>query len=196
MSLPFSQACENNKDPILAVLKSAFATSSRVLEVGSGTGQHAVYFSRNLPQLSWQTSDLEINHPGINQWIDAEPSDNLHRPVIFDLSNPEWPGKFDGIYSANTAHIVSWPLVKNLFREVGQHLPTDGVFALYGPFNYGGQYTSESNAAFDQMLRERDPESGIRDFEKIEALAHECGLTLKEDCAMPANNRLLLWSKT
>ncbi|MCP8899861.1 DUF938 domain-containing protein [Gilvimarinus xylanilyticus] len=195
MSLPFSQACENNKDPILAILKSAFAKSSRILEVGSGTGQHAVYFAPNLPHVIWQTSDLEINHAGINQWINAEPSDNLHRPVVFDLSNPQWPGKFNGVYSANTAHIVSWPLVQNLFHEVGQHLPQGGVFALYGPFNYGGKYTSDSNAAFDQMLRERDPASGIRDFEKIEALANENGLTLKEDCAMPANNRLLLWSK-
>ncbi|WP_020207629.1 DUF938 domain-containing protein [Gilvimarinus chinensis] len=196
MSLPFSQACENNKDPILAILKSAFAKSSRILEVGSGTGQHAVYFAPNLPHVIWQTSDLEINHAGINQWIDAEPSDNLQRPVVFDLSNPQWPGGFDGVYSANTAHIVSWPLVQNLFREVGKHLPQGGIFALYGPFNYGGKYTSDSNAAFDQMLRERDPASGIRDFENVEALANECGLTLKEDCAMPANNRLLLWSKT
>ncbi|BFM22163.1 DUF938 domain-containing protein [Gilvimarinus japonicus] len=195
MSLPFSQACENNKQPILTVLQNVFANRTRVLEVGSGTGQHAVHFAPALAHLMWQTSDLEHNHAGINSWIDSQPSDNLHRPVIFDLSAPNWPGEFDAVYSANTAHIVSWPLVQNLFHEVGRHLPDEGVFALYGPFNYNGEFTSESNAAFDQMLRQRDPSSGIRAIEDLIELAQSHDLHLQADHAMPANNRLLIWIK-
>ncbi|WP_041521708.1 DUF938 domain-containing protein [Gilvimarinus agarilyticus] len=195
MSLPFSQACENNKQPILTILQSVFSDRTRVLEVGSGTGQHAVHFAPALPHLVWQTSDLEHNHAGINSWIDSQPSDNLRRPVIFDLSAPNWPGEFDAVYSANTAHIVSWPLVQNLFHEVGRQLPHKGVFALYGPFNYNGQFTSESNAAFDQMLRQRDPGSGIRAIEDLIELAQSHDLHLQDDHAMPANNRLLIWSK-
>lgn len=195
MSLPFSQACENNKQPILTILQNVFSDRTRVLEVGSGTGQHAVHFASALPHLIWQTSDLEHNHAGINSWIDSQPSDNLRRPVIFDLSEPSWPGEFDALYSANTAHIVSWPLVQNLFHEVGRHLPAEGVFALYGPFNYNGQYTSESNAAFDQMLRQRDPGSGIRAIEDLIELAQSNHLHLQGDHGMPANNRLLIWRK-
>ncbi|MDO3385357.1 DUF938 domain-containing protein [Gilvimarinus sp. SDUM040013] len=195
MTLPFSQACENNKDPILAVLKSAFADRTHVLEVGSGTGQHAVYFTEHLPHLIWQTSDLPANHEGINSWIDAKPSDNLKRPIDFDLNQPIWPEGIDAAYSANTAHIVSWPLVQNLFSQVGENLPVGGVFALYGPFNYQGKFTSESNAAFDQMLRERDPNSGIRHFEEVVALAETCELMLNKDNPMPANNRLLVFVK-
>lgn len=195
MSLPFSQACENNKAPILDALKSAFSSRTRVLEIGSGTGQHAVHFAEHLPHLIWQTSDLQGNHSGINGWIDSAPQANLLRPVVLDLSAPQWPGEFDAVFSANTAHIVSWPLVETLFAQVGEHLPHGGLFALYGPFNLNGQYTSESNAAFDQMLRERDPLSGIRDIEDLQTLAARHQLRLQDDYPMPANNRLLLWVK-
>ncbi|MBU2887836.1 DUF938 domain-containing protein [Gilvimarinus agarilyticus] len=195
MSLPFSQACENNKDPILNVLTEVFSDRRRVLEIGSGTGQHAVYFAQNLPHLIWQTSDLSVNHVGINQWIDHQPSDNLLRPTVFDLRQPVWPTGIDAVFSANTAHIVSWPLVQALFTQVGQHLPPGGIFAQYGPFNYGGQYTSDSNAAFDQMLKKRDPDSGIRHFEEISQLAEQNALVLSKDYPMPANNRLLVWTK-
>lgn len=196
MKLPFSQACENNKQPILEVLQNVFADTQRVLEIGSGTGQHAVYFAGHLPHLIWQTSDLSANHSGINRRIDEHPRENLRRPVVFDLNHPIWPDKkVDAVFSANTAHIVSWPLVETLFQQVGTHLPAGGIFALYGPFNYRGQYTSDSNAAFDQMLRQRDPASGIRHFEDIDALARQHRLQLIKDHPMPANNRLLVWVK-
>lgn len=195
MSLPFSQACENNKDPILAVLTAAFAASHRVLEIGSGTGQHAVYFAEHLPHLIWQTSDLSVNHRGINLWIDQYPRDNLFRPIEIDLNDPVLPAGIDAVFSANTAHIVSWPLVEVMFQQVGKLLPSDEKFALYGPFNYNGQFTSASNAAFDAMLRQRDPASGIRHFEDISALASNNSLSLAHDYEMPANNRLLLWKK-
>ncbi|MGE8317917.1 MAG: DUF938 domain-containing protein [Comamonas sp.] len=198
--LPFSQACENNRAPILAVLQAAFADCSHVLEIGSGTGQHSVYFAPRLPHLVWQTSDLAENHPGIAAWHAAHPAPNLRPPLHFDLLADAWPataeagaGAYDAVFSSNTAHIVGWPLVRRMFALVGGHLPPGGRFALYGPFNYGGDYTSDSNRAFDQWLRERDARSGIRDFEDILALAAQQGLALEHDHAMPANNRLLVF---
>jgi SAM-dependent methyltransferase len=193
--LPFSQACENNKAPILDVLKTALASSSRVLEIGSGTGQHAVYFAPALPHLVWQTSDLPNNHAGIVAWQQAYPAPNFLPPIVVDLQEGFWPGEFDAVFSANTTHIVSWPLVENMLRLVGNHLPEGGVLALYGPFNYNGHYTSESNRAFDDMLKRRDPSSGIRDVEQVIATAGAHGLQLAQDHAMPANNRLLVFRK-
>ena len=195
-SLPFSQACENNRAPILAVLEQAFADRRQVLEIGSGTGQHSVYFAPRLPHLVWQTSDLAENHAGIRAWHAAHPAPNLRPPLLLDLASSAWPdGPFDAAFSANTAHIVAWPLVQRLFALAGAHLPAGGVLALYGPFNYGGSYTSDSNRAFDAWLRARDPASGIRHFEDIVALASQHQLALQRDHAMPANNRLLLFRR-
>ena len=199
-ALPFSQACENNRAPILAVLQAAFADRRHVLEIGSGTGQHSVYFAPRLPQLVWRTSDLPENHAGIVAWHAAHPAPNLRPPLSFDLQAGAWPqeqaegeGAYDAVFSSNTAHIVAWPLVQRMFALVGQHLGTGGRLALYGPFNYGGGYTSESNRAFDLWLRARDARSGIRHFEDIVALAKQHRLALEQDHAMPANNRLLLF---
>lgn len=199
-SRPFSQACENNRAPILAVLRAAFADRRHVLEIGSGTGQHSVYFAPRLPHLVWQTSDLLENHTGIAAWHAAHPAPNLQLPLRFDLQADAWPsneidaaGAYDAVFSSNTAHIVAWPLVQRMFALAGQHLPAGGRFALYGPFNYGGGYTSESNRAFDLWLRERDARSGIRHCEDIVALAWQHGLALEHDHAMPANNRLLVF---
>jgi SAM-dependent methyltransferase len=193
--LPFSQACENNKAPILEVLKNVLSRSSRVLEIGSGTGQHAVYFAPALPHLVWQTSDLPDNHPGIIAWQQAYPADNLLPPIVVDLQEGTWPGGFDAVFSANTTHIIGWPLVENMLLLAGRHLPEGGVLALYGPFNYKGHYTSESNRAFDEMLKRRDPSSGIRDVERVIATARGHGLESAQDHAMPANNRLLVFRK-
>lgn len=195
MTLPFSQACENNKQPILEILKEAFQGCTSVLEVGAGTGQHAVHCAPALPWLEWHPSDLPENHDGINAWLDAYPSPNLYPPIPFDLHTSDWPGNFDALYSANTAHIMPWPLVERLIRDAAQHLPPGGVLALYGPFNYGGHFTSASNEQFDQMLRMRNPEQGIRDFEAVNRRAADAGLALLRDHAMPANNRLLIWNK-
>lgn len=193
---PFSQACENNQAPILAVLQQVFADRRRVLEIGSGTGQHGVHFAPRLPQLVWQTSDLAANHAGIRAWQAAHPAPNLRTPLLLDLAASSWPeGAFDAVFSANTAHIVAWPLVERLFALTGRHLPPGGVLALYGPFNYGGRFTSDSNRAFDAWLRARDPASGIRHFEDIAALATHHGLALEQDHAMPANNRLLVFRR-
>jgi cyclopropane fatty-acyl-phospholipid synthase-like methyltransferase len=195
MNKPFSQACENNKTAILSLLVDTFRESKTVLEVGSGTGQHAVYFAPHMPWLSWQTSDVHLNHQGISQWLKAYPAGNLLHPIELNL-NHNWPiEKIDAIYTANTLHIVSWPLVQAFFSGVSQHLNQQGTLCIYGPFNYQGKYTSESNAGFDIWLKERDSDSAIRDIEAIIALAENAGLSLENDHPMPANNRLLVFKK-
>jgi hypothetical protein len=184
---PFSEASERNRGPILAVLKRVFKDRQRVLEIGSGTGQHAAYFAAALPHLVWQASDVGEHLPGIREWI-ADPA-----PIELDVDQP-WPAvKADAVYSANTCHIMSWPQVERMFARIGKLAPA--VVAIYGPFNYNGRHTSESNARFDAMLRARDPASGLRDFEAVDALARSAGLVLQEDNAMPANNRLLVFGK-
>jgi SAM-dependent methyltransferase len=184
---PFSEASERNRVPILAVLKRVFKDRKRVLEIGSGTGQHAAYFSAELPHLVWQASDVAENLPGIREWVSDPP------PIELDVER-QWPAlEADAVFSANSCHIMSWPQVQRFFAGVGSLLPSGGVFALYGPFNYGGKHTSESNARFDAMLRARDPGSGLRNFEDIAALAGQAGLHLQEDNPMPANNRLLVF---
>lgn len=199
MTLPFSQACENNQAPILEVLQSAFADRRHVLEIGSGTGQHSVYLAPRLPQLVWQTSELPEHHAGIAAWHAAHPAPNLRPPLALDLRSSDWPvtagGGFDAAFTSNTAHIVAWPLVERMFSLVGDHLPAGGVFALYGPFNYGGRFTSDSNRAFDAWLRQRDAASGIRHFEEVVALAGRHGMVLQHDHTMPANNRVLVFTK-
>ncbi len=192
---PFSQACENNKAPILEVLQRVFINVTHALEIGSGTGQHAVYFASQLPHLTWQTSDQACNIPGINCWLSKYPSTNLPPPVVLDVSRDTWPNA-DAIFSANTAHIMNWKLVQKTFEQVGNTLPAGGIYALYGPFNYEGKYTSESNQLFDRMLQERNLGQGIRDFEAVNILAEKAKLKLLEDNTMPANNRLLVWQKT
>ena len=198
--LPFSQACENNREPILTVLREAFADRRHVLEVGSGTGKHSVYFAPQLPHLVWQTSELPEHHAGIQAWHAAHPAPNVRPPIALDLRSDNWPsssnGAFDAAFTANTLHIVAWPLVERLFSLVGTHLPAGGIFAIYGPFNYGGQFTSDSNRAFDAWLRQRDAASGIRNLEDVEALAARNHLRLLHDHAMPANNRTLVFAHT
>ncbi|ATC80677.1 MULTISPECIES: DUF938 domain-containing protein [Pseudoalteromonas] len=195
MIKPFSQACENNKGPILEVLKTVFNKTESVLEIGSGTGQHSVFFAEQLPHLQWYTSDRHINHEGINLWLKEANLTNLHGPLELDL-NYAWPvNNVDAIYTANTFHIVSWQLVEQFFKGVSTHLVSQGVVCIYGPFKYQGQFTSASNEEFDRFLTQRDPFSGIRDFEAIEQLARHAGLTLISDTAMPANNQLLVFKR-
>lgn len=195
---PFSQACENNKQPILNALLRYFDKTKTVLEIGSGTGQHASFFAPMLPQLTWQTSDLFTNHDGINAWLNDTKTNNLLAPIEVNLQVPwQWQAPtFNAIFTANTLHIISWPLVINLFEQAAVHLTDKGLLCIYGPFNYNGQYTSESNANFDLWLKDRSESSGIRDYEKIINLAELQQFTLVEDIAMPANNRFLIFTKS
>jgi len=196
LSKPYAESCEQNKDPILEVLKEVFATPGTVFEVGSGTGQHAVYFTQHMPHLYWQPSDLAEQLPGICLWISEAGHNRIHAPHELDVSAEEWPVVLaDYVFTANTTHIVSWPQVQDMFAGVGRTLKSGGVFAQYGPFNYAGRYTSESNAQFDQWLKQRDPLSGIRNFEDLVALAQQHDMQLHADYEMPANNRTLVWRK-
>lgn len=191
---PYAESCEENKRPILEVLRIEFADVRNVLEVGSGTGQHAVFFAGQLPHLVWHTSDVVEHHAGIRAWIDAAGLDNVRPPLTLDVRRDAWPeARFDGVFSANTVHIMSWPEVEAMFAGIGGVLAPSGRFCLYGPFNYGGKFTSESNARFDQWLKARDARSGVRNFEDLDRLANAAGMRLLNDYTMPANNRTLVW---
>jgi cyclopropane fatty-acyl-phospholipid synthase-like methyltransferase len=195
MEKPYSEACARNRGPLLEVLKVAFATCNHVLEVGSGSGQHAVHFAAGLPHIQWQTSELAPLHAGIHAWLTDAQLPNLQPPLMLDVAGV-WPDvTVDGIFTANTLHIMSWPHVEKFFAGVAKVLTTGGVLAVYGPLNYGGAFTSESNAQFDQWLKARDPVSGLRDFEALCTLAARAGLALEDDHAMPANNRTLVWRR-
>lgn len=194
---PYAESCDQNREPILAVIRPLFADCASVLEIGSGTGQHAVYFAAQMPQLVWQSSDRPENHDGIRQWIEEAALPNTRLPLTLDVTQEAWPElNVDAVFSANTVHIIPWPAVEKLVDGVGGLLPKDGLFTLYGPFNYGGRYTSESNARFDGWLKERDPQSGIRNFEALDALAVQANMILRNDYEMPANNRILCWQKS
>lgn len=191
----YSEACDENRDPILAVIRQEFSACRTVLEIGSGTGQHAVYFARQLPQLTWQPSDVIGNHSSINAWRDEAGLANVAKPLQLDVRRDDWPdARYDCIFSANTCHIMSWPEVEAMFRGIGRVLRPGGVLCLYGPFNYNNACTSESNARFDEFLKARDPASGIRNFEDLDRLASDNGMQLKQDHEMPVNNRLLAWT--
>jgi Protein of unknown function (DUF938) len=193
----YSQACENNKNPILGVIREAFSQSLTVWEIGSGTGQHACYFASELPHLTWQPTDLPENHPGINAWRDEAQLANLNQPLVLDVTSPIWPcDGMDAVFTANTLHIMGWAYVEILFDRLKTYLNPLAKVCIYGPFNYNGNYTSDSNANFDLWLKNRDLLSGIRDFEAVMALAERAGLRLLKDNPMPANNRLLVLQKT
>jgi len=220
---PFSLSCDRNREPILAVLRTHFVARRHVLEIGSGTGQHAVHFAAAMPWLTWQCSDVADNLPGIRAWLEDAALPNTPTPIALDVAHgPSFDRlrthgdlPFDAVFSANTLHIMGWTEVEAFFAGVGTalergpfHTPLagegqapkgpgrgDGTLVVYGPFNYGGAYTSDSNREFDGWLKARDPRSGIRDFEAVDALACAIGLRLVDDIAMPANNRCIVWRR-
>jgi SAM-dependent methyltransferase len=194
--LPFSAACERNKDPILGVLRVRFADRTQVLEIGSGTGQHAVYFARALERLTWHPTEQLAYLEDLTERVKLEGPGNLRVPTLLDVRQAVWPVRgVDAMFTANTLHIMSWPEVMALFRGIGSVLNPGGVLCIYGPFRYAGRYTSESNREFDRMLQERDPESGLRDIQAVSLLAEQYGLQLDADHDLPANNRLLVFTK-
>ena len=194
--LAFSEACERNKGPILEVLSSALASSRSVLEIGSGTGQHAVHFAAALPHLSWQPSELPGELAPLAERIRREGAPNLLAPIALNVREHPWAVEaVDAVFSANTLHIIPWSAVRDFFRGVGEVLGRSGLLCVYGPFRYRGEYTSDSNAEFDRWLKARDPASGIRDFEALDELARAAALVLAADHAMPANNRTLVWQR-
>lgn len=198
--LEYSDACERNKGPILSVLAGALADRRRVLEIGSGTGQHAVYFARRLAHVVWQPTELEACLSGLSARVDLEGGANIAAPLPLDVTDLPWPqavvtGDFDAVFTANTLHIMSWASVEKLFDGLGLVLRDGGVLCVYGPFRYEQAFTTASNERFDRALRARDSLSGIRDFEAVNALAGEQGMELLADHVMPANNQLLVWRR-
>ncbi len=203
---PHAPATQRNRDPILDVLRTHFAGRERVLEIGSGTGQHAVYFAAAMPHLTWQCSDRADNLPGICAWIDSAALPNTPAPIALDVATFDWssPGLhglvdargFDALFSANTLHIMGWPEVRAMFAGLDAVLCADATVVVYGPFNVAGQFTSDSNAAFDADLKSRAPHMGLRDVAAVDALARSIGLRLVADIAMPANNRCLVWRRS
>jgi len=193
-NLPFSQACENNKSPILERLSRVFDEPGTVLEVGTGTGQHAVHFAKALPHVRWQPSDHPNAVDTCRPRLALASLPNLQPVIALDVATVPWPVlDFTWAYSANTAHIMAWHEVEQMFRQIGERLPENGAFCLYGPFNHQGRFSSESNRQFDQHLRARARHMGIRDQDDVQALAKSVGLSLSDNHAMPANNRLLVF---
>jgi len=199
---PYSESCNQNRDPILKVIQPLFANSKNILEIGSGTGQHAVYFAEKMPHLIWRTSDQLEYHDGIKMWLEEASLSNTPAPIPLNVSTDDWSvinnnedNKIDAIFSANAVHIMSWDNVVDFIKQAGELLPVNGLFVLYGPFNYNNAYTSESNARFDSWLKQQNPHSAIRDFEAIDKLANEASLEFQNDVEMPANNRILCWKK-
>ena len=196
MDKPFSPACERNREPILDVLRERFADRRHVLEIGSGTGQHAVHFAAALPHLVWQTADRASYLPGIKMWLDEAALPNTPAPLTLDVNDSLPAQQFDAVFTANTLHIMSWPEVQRLFAQLPAVMAPGALLTVYGPFNRNGQFSSPSNAAFDAQLRADHPQRGIRDIEAVCKLATVAGLSLLEDCAMPANNRCITWQRS
>lgn len=204
--LPFSQACENNKTVILDVLKRYLEKTKSLLEIGGGTGQHAVFFAEKLPHLNWQSSDIPENVANLNLRLAKTSLANTPAAISLNVDEPYWTeGSVlenssslkgnDAIFTANTLHIMSANSVENFFQGIGSNLAEGGVLLVYGPFKYNGEFTSQSNAEFDLWLKDRNPVSGVRDFETVNGYAEKAGLALVEDISMPANNQLLVWLK-
>ena len=193
---PRSEACERNRDPILKVLMQWFLEPGTALEIGSGTGQHAVYFAKHMPHVTWLSSDLDDNRPGIRSWVADAQLPNLPPPLRLDVSDPAWPvERTQYVFSANTAHIMNWNQVQAMFAGIGKTLGPKGVFCLYGPINHKGEFTSDSNRAFDSLLRSQNAEMGVRDDTALITLARRNNLQLVGDYWLPANNRTLVWVK-
>jgi SAM-dependent methyltransferase len=194
---PYAEYAARNTAPILEILKREFRNSSRVLEIGSGTGQHAVAFAAALDYLHWQTSDLDENHAGINAWITASQLDNVMAPLSMDVRVATVDaGAYDAVFSSNTAHIMGIDAVENMYFLAGTALSAGGVFCLYGPFRSAGCFNTRSNASFDSDLRGRDPAMGIRDIEALDQFAAANGLRRRRLYAVPSNNNMAVWQKT
>jgi hypothetical protein len=180
----------------LEILRSRFAESREVLEIGSGTGQHAVYFAAHLKHLTWHPTERLNYLPDLGKRIQAEGGSNIRPPTVLDVTQSVWPvTRVDAMFTANTLHIMSWAEVLALFRGIGSTLAPRGLLCIYGPFVYQDRPTAPSNIAFDRMLQERDPLSGLRHIEAVIAAAAEVGLTLVGDHEQPANNRILVFLK-
>ena len=194
MAKPVSEACFRNQKPIAEALISYLSEVEFLLEIGSGTGQHAVYCAARLPHIRWQPSDLLAAHQGMNMWLNEANLPNILPPLVLDVEQL-WPiEQVDAIFTANTIHYVPWKTVVALFEGAARILSSDGLLLIYGPFNEHGQFTSEGNASLDAWVKSSvNPQAGIKDLDQLKMLAAKLGLQLKDNREMPANNRLLVF---
>ena len=190
-------APERNKQPILEVLRRVLPLRGTLLEIASGTGQHIVYFARELPELAFLPSDVEpANLSSISAFVEEAALPNLRAPRELDVRASDWGvGQVDAIFNANLIHITPWDCAEGLVRGAARHLLPGGVLVLYGPYRLHGAHTAESNAAFDADLRSRDPRFGVRDAEAVIDLAASVGLEFLERVPMPANNQTLVFRR-
>ncbi len=197
MNKPFSAACERNRDPIFDVLRQYIKPEhTHLLEIGSGTGQHAVYFAPHFKHMTWITSDVPAHHLGMVMWFKEFKIPNISGPIRFKVGIDEFPKQpVNIVYTANTFHIMSWKNVKTLMKMFGHRLRKNSLVMIYGPFNYDGKFTSPSNEQFDRMLKEENPDSGIRNFEDVNKAMIKNGFELLKDHEMPANNRMLIYKR-
>ena len=194
--LPISPAAERNKQPILEFLRVCLPQSARVLEIGSGTGQHAIHFARHLSGVTWQATEMPEHLPLLAARIEEE-GQGMPAPLPLDVIGSRWPEPpWDAVFTANTLHIMPWDHTPVFLRRASSCLVDGGLVILYGPFHYGGEHTSDSNQAFSDMLTARDPSMGVRDANEVESIANACGLDKRGDLDMPANNRILVFEKS
>ena len=196
----FSPSAARNRDPILDALQSILPPQGSMLEIASGTGEHVVHFARGLPGWRFQPTEFdEASRQSVRAWIAHEGLANIAAPVTLDASAGVWPvesaGPVDAVLSLNMIHIAPWAAAQGLFRDAHRVLKPGGLLLLYGPFQEDGVHNAPSNAAFDESLRARDPDWGVRDIRDLQALANDNGLTLRERQAMPANNQILVFVK-
>jgi len=196
MKKPFAAAADENKEAIAAVLLTELANANHIIEIGSGTGQHAIHFSKLLPHLTWHCSDQSSHIAGIQLWLESAGLNNTPPAFVLDVSQ-DWPKQiYDAAYAANIAHIMHWPEIEDLFAGLSTILGHGAYFYLYGPFSFDTKFSSQSNQAFDQFLRQQDPHSGLRDKNELDQLALKHGLIAAASWAMPTNNHILSWQKT
>jgi len=193
---PFAPAADKNKVAICAALQREIKAGDQVLEIGSGTGQHITWFATHIPNATWQPSDLAHNLSGIDAWITESNCSNIHPPVELDVEHTPWPvQKADVCYSANTLHIMNWHAIEALFKHASVLLGNGGKLCIYGPFRISGEHVSESNAQFDEQLRARNQESGVRDLNDLDCLAAQLDFDPPKSIRLPANNFLVVWEK-
>ena len=192
----FSETAEENKTLVLPVILPYLKGAKNALEIASGTGQQIVYFAEQTPEITWQPSDLSENIRAIMAWVESANLDNILQPKVLDVANPEWSvDKIDFVYTSNSLHIMSWWHVKSLFEHLGKLMAAGCYFCVYGPFCFSGVHVSDSNLRFDQFLKQRDPQSGVRDLDALKLLAKEQGIVLNNSVEMPHNNHILVWQK-
>lgn len=194
MNKPFSPSADRNKEFILSTLRQELAADQLVLEIGSGTGQHACYFAAALPNVIWQPTELKQNIPGIDSWMDEQNLENILEPKALDVDVHPWPVTHANVcFTCNTFHIVGMPSVRSIFEGCNTVLRDGGKLCVYGPFAIDGQHTSAGNQQFDQQLRTSNPNSGVRDLSELDAIAQQLGFNAYRSITMPANNLFVVW---